>query len=75
MDTCPRIGKWFRGCQYKARYDHLAPTIDNDNYTGWKTDYLDALEISKPEIYVRDVCIRCGRTVERKPLSSEGDGQ
>ncbi|HEV8025942.1 MAG TPA: hypothetical protein VGP50_00855 [Stellaceae bacterium] len=72
MADCPRFGKFFRGCLFVGRYDSIAPTadviaamrsiVDSGQVEDEIADVLGALSSS---IYVRDVCIRCGTTVER----------
>jgi hypothetical protein len=62
--VCPRRGKWIGGCRFEARYDYRAPTT-----TSVKSQHVDdtiqVIEASKARDYVRDICVTCGRTVER----------
>jgi len=72
MTDCPRFGKFFRGCLFVGRYDSIAPTaeviaamrsiVESGQLEDEIAEVLGALSSS---IYVRDVCIRCGKTVER----------
>ncbi len=62
--------KFFKGCddgvhRFEGRYDKIAPV--------W-TDNIESLSASSRQIdaiynrlYVRDVCVRCGITIERQP--------
>lgn len=67
---CPRAGRW-RGCNFEARYDVIngPPKPPNDTLiTSWK--------VTGPpgsRTYVRDVCTRCGRTIERVPPRAPAD--
>lgn len=49
-------------CQFVARYDRkFQPHVRK--IWGWTSDEIEAL---KETIYVRDVCVRCGKTIERQ---------
>lgn len=66
--TCPREGKWFGGCRFEGRYD-TQPTrkIGGDELFwsgGWETQ-ARLVQSQRKMTYVRDVCVRCGKTVER----------
>lgn len=59
---------WFRGCKFAARYDEGQGSLpDPDCYS--VLDAAELLKASKPKIYVRDVCERCGITIERTDTS------
>jgi len=61
MSDCPRFGKWIGGCQFEARYDLSAvelPACHEVKMT------LTMAEKFRSKTYVRDVCIRCGKTIE-----------
>lgn len=62
--ACPRFGKLVNGCKFEARYDSEMPS-PMPEMSMKRGDPSLALEALKSKIYVRDVCIRCGRTVER----------
>ncbi len=65
---CPRVNnKWFRGCQFEARYD-LSPA-DLRQFGSFKGE-LDVSQF-RQKTYVRDICVHCGRTVER--ISQTGE--
>lgn len=73
MTDCPRLGKFFGGCRFEARYDE--PVVSEmEQYLGRDSRYeavpgTTKLAWVKPplgdRIYVQDVCIRCGKVVER----------
>lgn len=65
MSDCPRLGRIFGGCEFSPRYDVGPPTIDMGEFSGGAAGILAIVETSKPRTYVRDVCQRCGKTVER----------
>lgn len=60
---CPRFNKWIRGCKFEARYDEGAPAVNDA--TGFSDGVVRVIRASKSVTYVRDVCVRCGRTIER----------
>lgn len=62
VNDCPRLGKW-NGCCFKARYDLSA--ADLSQFESIKCIGKDFAEVLRKKTYVRDVCIRCGRTIER----------
>lgn len=63
MTDCPRTGKLFGACKFSPRFDVGSPT--DTNWSGAAVAVFSAIEASKPKTYVRDVCERCGKTVER----------
>lgn len=66
-DDCPRAGRWFGGCNFEGRYDST-PTGGNKTLEARGAAEIAAFFHGITErIYVRDVCTRCGRTIERKP--------
>lgn len=64
---CPRAGRWWRGCKFEARYDREAPAFDDPFYMTYLVG--EAAKVAaggkSKATYVRDVCVRCGRTIER----------
>ena len=68
LSDCPRQGRWFGGCCFEARYDKSAPDLPRYKHIkcnpGATTEFLDG---HRTVTYVRDVCVRCGRTIERQP--------
>lgn len=65
MSGCNRAGRLFGGCRFSPRYDLGAPTVNLGNASGEAAGLALVMEASKPKTYVRDVCERCGKTVER----------
>ena len=64
MNECERKGKFFGGCKFEARYDIGEPTMTlKGTMTGY--DFREALEAIKPKTYVHDVCVTCGKTINR----------
>ena len=64
IEPCPRRDRWIRGCKFEERYDLGAPAAFH-GMEGSAGMVLQVLEASKPLTYVRDICVVCGRTVER----------
>lgn len=70
-NTCPRAGRWFGGCRWEARYDHHPPDADltmalpSLQRSVFLDNDIEALELLRSKTYIRDVCTRCGRTIER----------
>ena len=65
---CPHQGRWFGGCRFEARYDRVGRCERFDGALegrGVVTGYFEARRPRKT--YVRDVCVRCGQTIERQP--------
>lgn len=66
MTDCPRRNAWFRGCRFEPRYDEGPQAIPVTS-DGFSSDEISQIiRAGKPRTYVRDVCITCGRTVERE---------
>lgn len=66
MSDCPRAGKWL-GCRFEPRFDLSAANIDGfESIRG----SVAAFESLRSETYVRDVCVRCGKTIERTEPAS-----
>ena len=66
--TCPREGRLIGGCNFKPRYDDM-PLTETELRHGADIAWLHHLgairKITERKHYVRDVCTRCGKTVER----------
>jgi hypothetical protein len=61
-EWCP-IG-WKRPHEFEPRYDKSAADISNfQKFSGYGVDQM--LEKLRKVTYVRDVCTRCGKTIER----------
>ena len=67
MTDCSRIGKWFRGCKFEARYDIYTPTKELKDIISrqWNTTPRDKDKLLEEMIYVQDVCKVCGKVVAR----------
>jgi hypothetical protein len=66
LSDCIHAGKLFGGCNFEARYDSFP--IANEEQTLYVYALLpiaDRINAVVERIYVRDVCTRCGRTIER----------
>lgn len=62
-EICPRAGRLF-GCKFEGRFDLSVPTA-MEIKGGTMAGQIAFLEASKAETYVRDVCVRCGKVIER----------
>ena len=62
MNDCPRFGKWIGGCKFEPRYDVGPP--DFSAFTRFKNMHAGFAETLKPEKYICDVCVRCGKTTK-----------
>jgi hypothetical protein len=62
MNDCQRAGRLIGGCNFEARYDRIPPTPKEAAMYILTTP---RCEILTRRIYVRDVCTRCGKTIER----------
>jgi hypothetical protein len=56
---------WFRACKFRARFDYQGPKTPPRLEVRHQpmSDVLNALGTTT---YVRDVCERCGRAIERE---------
>lgn len=62
-EPCPRFGKWIGGCRFEGRWEE---TVDGMNRTPQGAWLVSATGRNQGRrTYVRDVCIRCGKTIER----------
>jgi hypothetical protein len=64
-NDCPRAGHWIGGCKFEARYDRIPPSDKATARFEWRLDAGPILDRMAKKIYVRDVCTRCGKTIER----------
>jgi hypothetical protein len=66
-EMCSRIGKLWRGCRFESRYDVFEPTVTLQKKleAAWSITELDKEKLLMQKIYVQDVCIRCGRVIDR----------
>jgi hypothetical protein len=51
---------------FEARYDLLAPQGGFQALSGNAQALIIALEAQKQKVYVRDVCVYCGKAIERQ---------
>ena len=58
---CARFGKIIGGCKFEPRYDSEFP----NNYQVDRAS-VAALEALRKHTYVKDVCVRCGKAIERQ---------
>lgn len=65
MDECKRSSRLFGGCKFSPRFDLSAATAWPKDFIGSEACLESLVEKSRRSTYVRDVCERCGRTVER----------
>lgn len=66
--SCPRAGKWIRGCRFEGRWEYgAARVLTHSELTNTLFgDTPNALRAVRAATYVRDVCVTCGRTVEKQ---------
>lgn len=64
LTQCDLAGKQ-RGCKFSPRYDEVIPKMEWSAENANSGDLPLIVEALKNRTYVRDVCERCGRTVER----------
>ncbi len=62
--THPRCTQW--GHKYQARYDVKRPeSFDVATFRGSITAHTKFMNNISDHTYVHDICVRCGRTIER----------
>lgn len=62
MSECDAKYRMFPRCRFQARYDFGRP--DLGRFKSIPTpEFIEAL---KPKTYIKDVCIRCGKTIKRE---------
>lgn len=62
--TCPHTGKWLGGCRFEPRYDVGSPRGKFDRIEGG-VDLVELLNSTKPKTYIHDICVVCGKIVQR----------
>jgi hypothetical protein len=60
-NICPRAGRWIGGCKFEPRYSRI-PIKAEHAFWLIGQERIDSLA---KRIYVRDVCVRCGKAIER----------
>lgn len=63
--TCKRAGRLLGGCKFSPRFDLGPAEAWPKNFQGPASTLEELVEKARPKTYVRDVCERCGKTVER----------
>lgn len=84
MAECPRFSKWFGGCKFEARYDEKKQRRQLGMASDWPEWFSETLTVNGKRVeatprstptdsitYVRDVCVRCGKSIERVPTTPE----
>lgn len=74
MNDCARKGKFWNGCRFEPRYDTVPPTLSTMGLDTIKTTVCGMetmIRSMTKEVYVHDVCIRCGKVIERGPQNDE----
>lgn len=61
---CPNFGKLIGGCRFEGRYDEK-PLSGSMKFNRIEATEHQLKAILVHRVYVRDVCIRCGATIER----------
>lgn len=61
--SVPKCTSW-RGHKFEGRYSLGSPTLRKAD-SGRASEVVPIIEASKPKTYERDICIRCGVTVEK----------
>ena len=68
MSECKRVGWRLFGCKFSGRYDTQEPADSDMHLFHSGQAAIEAIRAGiRKRVYVRDVCERCGRVVERKP--------
>lgn len=64
MNDCPRFQYLIGSCKFEPRYDRIPPErIGHLDTTVGGAEVL--FKAMTKEVYVGDVCVRCGKTVKR----------
>ena len=66
MNACPRDYRIFPCCRFEPRYDKAALDLSK---IGRATASAEQIEAMCLKTYVQDVCIRCGKAVDRRDAS------
>ena len=67
---CPRAGKWIGGCRFEGRWEYGASRPASFAWGISVADQERLTHATKPKTYVRDVCVTCGRTVEKQETAA-----
>ena len=72
-EQCSRLGALFGGCRFEARYD-LGPA-DISGFESIKGNGASSfLEKLRTKTYRGDVCVRCGKTVNKGETPNDATG-
>jgi hypothetical protein len=68
-NDCARAGRWIGRCNFEARYDetpaeHVSEVVAEINRASDEA-VREIIRGNISRIYVRDVCVTCGKTIER----------
>ncbi|MFL9904630.1 hypothetical protein PQR71_41970 [Paraburkholderia fungorum] len=68
-NICPRAGRWFGGCNFESRYDENPVELVSEVVSVINRASDEAVHAimrgNIKQVYIRDVCTRCGKTIER----------
>lgn len=67
MTHCPN--HWRGHHKFEARFETGPGTMKTEGFHGTPAAFERMMEAMRGKIYVRDVCIRCGETIERQPVT------
>ena len=65
-EPCPKCTSWL-GHKYEGRYSQTASTSWPKFDTNSKEMARELLNATRDKTYERDICVRCGHVVEKKP--------
>lgn len=73
MTDCERANRWFFGCRWEHMYDTKGPSeeLAEQIRSSWQLPHWLAKLGVYEQKYVGSICVRCGKTVDRKGLSME----
>ena len=70
--TCPRFGKLIAGCKFVPRYTNIPPTPKQMAAVAQPV-FASDVEALMTWKYEGDVCVRCGKSSNNKPLPEGQD--
>jgi hypothetical protein len=73
LSDCVHAGKLFGGCNFEARYDSFPIANEEQTIYVYALPIADRINAVVERVYVRDVCTRCGRTIERSSCSGRSE--
>jgi hypothetical protein len=66
MSCRKRLGIFSRSCKFEPRYDLSSPHFPRGEVSGWGI----CIDDFKSKTYVGDICVRCGKTVDRNDFKA-----